>query len=460
MTSIFQYARQTQDEQPEDVAPIFKEIKEHKQSQIIPPIGIADPKIIDAYNQNIANEDEILGHIADIEAYNTETKPQTALREVVSHGARAAEGFLGGVNSLINAFTPIDFENPDVGLPNASKLREQTKKYTGNYLEPKNEGGEIGQEIAGDIGSMFSTGGLSAIAKVLLPVGGQLIKQIVKSTGSGETAQDLSKLGFMGLASLANLGNAPRIASQAIRDAEAMIPVGLRISASPTQQALNRIRNSTWFRTGGTASKNPAIAEIQRIEAQIQNGTIDLHTSMQLRKDLNEARKQLGGFQLNQPVDKAQALRHLDEVDQALLQSMENYGQRANPNWWNNYNRANEAYRITQRSRTLSDFVQKHASKPLKSETAKILMHVGGGALATQLPTIAVAGLPAVALAKTIQVGNRMIQSPILRNHYLNVLRAAGTGNAQVMNKALQKFDEAALMMEGKANNNLPQPRQ
>lgn len=447
--SIFKLSRQEAFEEPESIPEIFNNVRQHTKENIIPPLGLAKPELIESFMQNQDDEDQILRDVADAESYERETKPQTFRREALAHGARAAEGYLGGITSLVNAVLPDLYDEEEARyytptkLPTAQDIHEFTKSKTGKYLEPKGEFSKATQETIGDIGSMFSVPGLGALTKILVPIGGQATKQAIKSAGGGEELQEYGKLGFMALSTVANIGNAPQVASNAMNQARNMIPQGLRFWSGPTEQALNRIKNSNWYITGSTPSKAPALHEIERIEKHIQNHTLDAHTAMQLRTDINEARKQLGGFQLNKPVDRKGALRHLDEVDNALLQSMEHYGQ-VNPKWFQAYTRANEAYRVTQRSRALSEFIEKNA-KPLKSEMAKTLFHVGLGAGVIKLPTIAAAAVPIAATAKGVQLMNRMIKSPVLRNHYAEVMRAAATGNAAVLNKSLEKFDKIAM---------------
>jgi len=458
MTSIFQLSRQTTDEEPEEVAPVFKFLKEEQQKNIIPPVGIADPEVLDAFLQNMDDEEKIKQDVQEFERFKKEKFPETAARNVIAGSVKVGEGFLGGINSFINAIIPPQTFEDESGetetfegakLPGAEELHEMALKKHGKIIEPKSEKEKAAQEIESDFGSMLSTPGLSLWNKFLAPIGGQATKQIIKSFGGEEKAQEIGKLGFMALSSIANLGNAQKVASQAINQAEQMIPRGVRFKAQPTEQALANIRNSPWYKTGATASKGPAIQEINRVEDAIRNGTIDAHEAMQLRRDINEARKQLGGFSLNQPVDKKQALKYLNEVDKALIATMENYGTRVNPNWWNSYNRAQEAFRVTQRSRVLSEFIERNA-KPLQSQTAKTLFHIAGSSALVHTPAALTAVIPTVAMAKSIQIMNRMIRSPVLRNHYADVLKQAAVGNAAATQKALERFDKIAQSEESR----------
>jgi len=55
---------------------------------------------------------------------------------------------------------------------------------------------------------------------------------------------------------------------------------------------------------------------------------------------------------------------------------------------------------------------------------------------------------------------NRMIRSSVLRNHYLDVVRQAGLGNAAATKKSLEKFDISARRLEEKSNKNNPNQKE
>jgi len=463
MNNFFDFEPQVKEEKTDE----FFNRKPATQENIIPPIGIAHPDLVESFMENMQDEDKIKQDIKEVEDYWREKPSETVEREIKSHGARVLEGLGGSVSSfldLMNAMTSGEIYEDEYGIPKpfnevqiskfpkTSDFRGITKQHTGKKLEPKNPYEKVSQEYAEDVGSQIPIPALSWFEKLLYPAAGQGFKQLLKSEGASERTQELGKLGFMLFSGIARNGNAQRAAGQSLRNAEHMIPQGTRFSAQPIENALNNIRQSQWFRTGATPSKAPAMHEIERIQQQIQHGTIDAHTAMQLRRDINEARRQLGGFQLNRPVDRAQALRHLDEVDNALLQGMNSYGNNVNPAWIRQYTLANEAYRVTQRSRLISDFIQQYA-KPLKSDTAKMMYGLAGGAAFVKLPFIAAAAVPGAAAGKSVQLMNRMIRSPILRNHYAEVMTHALAGNVQLMNKALQKFDEESLRLDELSKN-------
>lgn len=436
-------------------------IQKQSQEGIIPPLGIAKPELVDEVLQNMGNDKKIMESIQEAERYSKESPWQTVGREAASYLARGAEAFLGGVGGFLNILTPELYEDEQgmplgpgeekQGFPSAEKLHEFTKEKTGKYLEPKTEREREIQDFTSDIGSMLSTPGLGVLSKLMLPAVGAVTKKALKLGGATEKQQDIGKLSMMGIASIANLGNAPAAASRAMNQAKDMIPAALEISAKPTQKFLTNLRSTPWFKTGSTPSKAPAMQMVEKMENLITpNGTLNLQEAMQLRKDINEARKGLGAFNIPPITDKKAARYYLDQVDKALLQSMEHYGANVNPQWWNNYNLANEAYGLTARTTKMADFIEKNA-KPLQSDMARTLFHTGTagllggvglggtvGALSGAVGAGAVAG-------QTYKIINRMIRSPVLRNHYADVLKATATGNVAVMNKALEKFDKAAL---------------
>ncbi len=444
-----------------------KKIREEMDSRkqgIIPPLGIAKPELVESFLNNMNDENKILEAVKEAERYENESPWESIGREAGSYAARGAEAFFGGIGSLMNLLTPELYESDEgipfgegerpKGFPDANELREITKEKTGRYLEPKNERQKIGQEYSSDVGSMFSLPFLGPIANILLPAAGQAAKQSLKFSGANETQQDIGKLGIMGIASLANLGNARGVSIQAMNAARDMIPTGLQISAGPSLRALNNIRNQSWWRTGSTPSKAPAMQMVERIENQIgQNGTLNLRDAMQIRRDINEARKGLGAFNIPPITDRRSARAYLDQVDRALLDSMENYGARVNPQWWHDYNLANQAFGLTERTGKMAELIEKTA-KPFQSDMAKILFHSGAGALASGVglggtlgAVSGIAGAGAIA-GQTVKLINRMARSPILRRHYNEVLRATTTGQANVIQKALKDFDKAALKYE------------
>lgn len=433
--------------------------------------------VMEEINEDSEKKKGMNEYFEGLEDFKNESPYESLERQVAGHTARAFEGlsgFYGDMQEFISTLTGLDafpekeiptkeqlsgfrFPSPEsMEGPNFSnklvtspELREQSRETFGEYLEPKGEGEKATQEIAQDIGSIFALpGNLSWAEKLILPVMGQSAKQIVKKTGGTEKQQDIAKLGAMTLSSLFRLGNAHRVASNALTEAENMIPQGLTFSSVPTQTAFQRIQNSNWYRSGPTLAKRPAIAEMERIEPFIQSGQIEGRMAIQLRRDINEARRNMGGFNIVTKPDKAQALRHLNEVDNALRESMAVYGNNVNPDWWRQYNLANEAFGVTRRSQALSEFIHDNAGRKLISDTGKYLFGAAVTAGASTYPVLTSGAVTGYGAMKSFQIANRVMRSELLRHHYMDVVRRASLGNAKQTKDAVDKFDRVAKKLE------------
>jgi hypothetical protein len=435
--------------------------KQHIQENIIPPVGIAKPEILESFMGNLDDEEKIKRDVKDVEDYYKENAFDTAEREVKSYGLRALEGIGGTVGGLLNLLSgEANFDdkgelvkNEVPMLPSSHQLREFTKEKTGKRYEPKNEFGKNAHEAVTDIGSALPLPG-GWFTKLLMPALGQSVKAGVKSQGGTESHGDLAKNSFMLMSTIANIGNAPQRARHAYQEATNMIPQGTRMSTRYMTQELNALRNTPWYRTGRTTAKGPAFDEIDRIENAIQHGSMDLHDAMQIRRDINQARNRLGAFNYEPGIDKAAARQYLDRVDDVLRTNVERWGQANNPEWLNAYRQANQAVAVTNRSMRLQDYIRSNAvTKHLESQTARTLFHLGGAAAISHAPAILGGAAVAGAAGKGIQLINRMIRSPVLRNHYAEVVAAASLQNAGAMNNALKKFDEEAKKLEESTKN-------
>ncbi len=431
---------------------------QHTEETNIPPIGIANPELIDSFMSNMGDPEKIKQDIKDVEEYQKENVLESGIREAKSYGLRALEGLGGSIGFLMNALSGeanfndkgelIKTEVPM--LPSTERLREFTKEKTGKKYEPKSEISKSVQELSTDIGANLPFPGNWA-QKLITPMLGQGTKELFKNQGASEKTADLAKLGIMMSSTIANIGNAPQMASKAYNQAVNMIPQGTRMSTRYLQQEMNAIKNLSWFKTGRTTAKGPAMDEIKRIEDAVQHGSMDVHDAMQIRRDINEARNKLGAFNYEPGIDKKAARQYLDQIDDVLRTNLERYGQANNPNWLKNYQTANQAYAVTRRSQQLQDYIHAHpVGKALTSNTAKTLFHLGGASALAQAPQLIAGAVPLAAGAKGMQIINRMMRSPLLRNYYLEVLTQAAAQNAGAMQRALIKFDNEAQKEEKK----------
>jgi hypothetical protein len=352
-------------------------------------------------------------------------------------------------------------------MPTSEEVKEQftkplSKSLTGeeNVLEPKSEPERFAQEFTQDLVRLAipGSGVNSWLGRIGLSIGGNSAKEISKQLGFSPSTQELVKMGTLGILSLAQLGNAPQFARQHFQQTKAAMPRGVRINTTPLQTALNRIRRTDWFRGHNVPETRAAREMIQSIEERIQGGTIPIHDAMTLRENLNSMAESLGAFNVERGQRTAHVAR-LNEVRDALIQGMEQTVGRQYPQWWNQYQQANQAFGITQRSTALGNFIANNYARPIVSDAGKILF---GNALAKGAAGVAKLGIATAGIAsgaKAITLVNRM-RSPLLRRYYGQVLNCAARGDSIAMANALRKFDEESLKEEKKEKiiNNLRNP--
>lgn len=339
--------------------------------------------------------------------------------------------------------------------PTSEDIKENITKpasefFTGeeNALEPKNESERAGQEFTQTVTQLAlpGSGVQSWMARIGLAGLGQTGKETAKVLGFDPSTQELAKLGVIGIASLAQIGNAPQFARQYFQQTKSAMPRGVRMNTSPLQQNLDRIRRTDWYRGHNIPETRAAREMIDAIQQRIQNGSMGIHDAMTLRENINRMAESLGAFSVEGGHRGAHVAR-LNEVRDALINGMEQTIGRQYPNWWNTYQDSNAVFGITQRSTALGNFIANNYAKPVFSEAGKILF---GNALAKGSAGIAKLGIAGAGIAsgaKAIQLTNRM-RSPTLRRYYENVLAAAAINDSLAMSEALRKFDDYALKEE------------
>ena len=191
-------------------------------------------------------------------------------------------------------------------------------------------------------------------------------------------------------------------------------------------------------------AKRPARQITEDILEKLRNnGQLPLEEGIQYRIDFNDRLRDLGGFDIRGS-SRANAVRYLQEANRALIDGMENSVGRTNPDWWNQYQSANQAYGVTQATTRLGNWMQKHLEKPLISDMAKVLFGAGTFTGLKIIPGVSLASLPLIGTIKAWQVASRMVRSPILREYYTRAISDAAAGNVPQFHKNIERFDEEA----------------
>lgn len=408
-----------------------------------------------------------------------ETKLESFVRQAKRSGLRIGEtaaGFPGNVVGVVKWLADSLPQPPEalqrkpnviqtVGrnllekLPKSSELKETSNELFPKTSLPQNEWEENADETIETITNMFMPGSgyMRLSTRLGAPVLAQAGKFLTKELGGSETAQEVAKNVLLMGTAIANQPGARATAQQAMRNSERLVNPGDGFDTRRLENALQMIESEPWMRTSTGAgitpspSASPVIRMINAIRGRIQNGHMNVEDAIQLRKDINEAARNLGAFEIESPGDKITAIQRLGRLRNDFVEhGIGEYGRNQNPAFWAQNQAANSAFAATERGGAIANYIMNNYQKPFVSDTAKILF---GHALASGTGNVAkIVGAAAMlsGINASTRVMYRISQSPLLRRHYENVLLHASRNNAPAMAKSLEILDKKLKKEEAK----------
>ena len=245
------------------------------------------------------------------------------------------------------------------------------------------------------------------------------------------------------------IGNRPQgaknYASELFKKAEESIPKGISVSAAKLEPALNKLEKS--LTAGGKQSTTPkALEKIQEIRSEIKNGKISLERLIPFRRSINDAIESIGGWESEVPKKfKPLAKRNLNSVKSEVIDALNEYGSKFNPEFKKYHNAANEAWAAYEQSNKISKFL-KHLGYSSKSPVIQSLFGLGGSALGIgtliKSPVTFGMGVTGALGYQGYKILNRIQNSPTLREYYLDVLKNASKRNAPATIRSLRQLED------------------
>ena len=384
-----------------------------------------------------------------------ERESERGQAQVTSRMLESIAGLPGDVLSFISNITGAEQTKK---LPTSKDLREFSEKASLGYTKPKTEFEERGGEIAQDIASLMLPGSqtYSLSRNIGIPLVANLAKEGVKLTGVKEGGQDAAKAAVMiGLDLLTQrraasgkiLGDSGKAyAGKLFEEAKGKLPKGQKIAVSTLSEELENVEKSLQ-KGGSRPSTQKALEKIKDFKADITNGKIDVQNLYEYRTAINETIDELGGFALGgNKALKEKAVHNLNQVKGKIIKTLEEYGEKVNPEFLKPYKAANEAYAVASKSNLISNFVQKKFGNVMKSDLTKMLFGLGGHAAHAGLTAASpVAGAGVLAGKGIYDAGKvlyRVFKSPTLAKYYGNVLSGALSGNSAQVMKNLHALDK------------------
>lgn len=398
-------------------------------------------KIDSIQNQNFSTPEE------------DEKEIERAQAQLTSRGLETILGAPGDIVSFVSGL----FGAEQNILPTSSSLRDFSEAKSLGYTKPQTEFEEDIGELTSDIASMALPGGSSySLAKNIgIPVIGSLVKQGIKYAKGDDTDQAYGKVGAMlALDLMANkTGGAKKFAGSLFRKAEEAVPKGVSVNASELERSLNALENQ--LSSGGSRpTTKKALEKALEIKNEIKNGKIDVKRLAAYRPSINEAIEEMGGFNLELPKKlKPVAIRNLNLVKNEVVKTLNQYGEKFNPEFLKYNKSANEAWAVYENSNKIANFLRDKVSYSPKSKAVMNLFSLapvaGVTALGSLSPAAATGALTGASLYQSYKILERVRKSPTLRKYYGNVVKEAAARNAPQATKNLKALDHILLTQEG-----------
>jgi len=363
--------------------------------------------------------------------------------------SRTAESFLGAPGDIASFVSGL-FGKEQKLLPSSQTFRNLSEKATGGYTAPQSEFEESVGNVFSDIGSMAipGSGHYSIARNIGIPIVGGLVKEGLKYGNADEKNQAYGKVGTMVALDLLSrrTGGAKKYSQELFKKAEQAVPEGTQIDATGLSKALHKVERD--LSAGGSRpTTKKALEKVTEIQKEIADGTIDAKRLAAYRPSINEAIDELGGFQLEVPKKlKPQAIRNLNKVKEEVISSLYEYGEKFNPDYLALSKAANESYAAISKSNLIANFIKDKVKYTPKSEAVKLLFSLAGpaaaiGAFKTLSPATTAAGIGGYGAYQGVKILHQVINSPVLRKYYQNVLKESSAGNASGVAKNLKALD-------------------
>jgi RNA polymerase-interacting CarD/CdnL/TRCF family regulator len=246
-------------------------------------------------------------------------------------------------------------------------------------------------------------------------------------------------MGMLFLTGMMGQKTADQYISEKYQQSKRAIPQG---DIVPTNKLLNNLEKVEQELSKGvsTPTKNEVLIPLQELKAKASGGGMLTEDLVQSYHDINE---RLNAKKLFDELNKGerQVLRkRYDMLRDEVRNTIQDYG-KGNPAFLKEWQEANQGYAAIAQSKKVSNFLDRHKGK-IPSHLAATV----AGELFFGYPQVAAATVGAAAgsfgLVKAGELLHRVIKSPVLRKHYLNVIQEASNENLPGVIKNLEILDK------------------
>lgn len=387
-------------------------------------------------------------------------------RHLARSGSRIAETIVGLPGDLISFIKGISEKLPNPpeilqrepnfiqklgknvleSLPTSASLKKKSEELTSEYTKPKSESEEISDEIVSlSTALAFPSKDplkfkslLSAIGKA---TGVKTAGKTAEYLGASEEGKAFTELGGLFLTGLMGKKTAPKFVNEQFQEARSSIPKGTLLPTHNLNSGLTAVEQEL-NRGIKTATKSEVLNSVKDLKKKSSGGFMEADELVEAYHNLNEKISSKKLFEDLSKGERALLKRRYDMIKNPLSETIKDYG-KYNPKFYNKWNNANQSYATIAKSKQLSNWIE--------SKIGSIPKHLAGGIaleVLTGHPKLAVATAGSAASLKIGEMIYRIMKSPSLRKHYIDVIAKGSEENFPAFVKSLSKLEEGLTSKE------------
>lgn len=429
------------------------------------------------------------------------------VRNMASNTLRGIEGFSSAIPSMERAIDPETLESLNLSLGKSPKLaeaiekrkefeqktpqqrmRESMAQLSNKYTEPKNameswinNFSEIGGALAG---------GRALMGQFAAPAQRDFVQRFYQDFAvpflgaSVKTATDSDKAAWASMMAASMLnprGTVGATLNQSMLNTmtqlEAQIPPTRVI---PIQNTIHDfLRTPTWNKLYNSLPSTPSLQPLRNILNEFAQtirdtkGLVSTQRAIQISKNINEIRNNLGAFKFDSSDTKKAARGALKDFYDSLRNNVYDDMNHLQQGLGDAYRMNAQGQAVLSKSDLIKTFINRITGKQFESDLAKNLFGGGKAVIQGALGGIAATGGKGLPSASTALLGAgagtaalgayqaskfiyRISNSARLRQLYTNILRNASEQNVGQTVKLLNQFDTEAKNEESKSKRQLP----
>ena len=325
-------------------------------------------------------------------------------------------------------------------IPTSQDLKEISQELTKGYTAPQDEKEAFADDIVSLATSLaLPTKNPTKIKNVLSSVGKAVLAKTAgkgaEALGAEEGGQFAAEMGTLFLLGLKGAKSANKYVSEMYNDATEKIPKGTIVPTNKLTSKLTSVRNE--LEKGiSTATKKEVLSAVSDLEKKSLRGHLEAEELVESFHNINEKMNAKKLFD-EMGAGERKLLKHrYDLLKDAVRDDIKEYG-KFNPSFYDQWEKANEAYATIKKSKTVSSY--------LESKLGKLPKHLATG-IAVEIflgyPKAAAATAGAAGAVKAGELLYRIASSKTLAKHYGGVIKAATDQNLPALINELNKLEE------------------